>query len=96
MNTPVSNNGGINTGDMRNTGNRRDRGDRRGSFIKKLLGFSFVLLIIAIAFAAYVTYSGTNLVSNNNIDINLVGPVTSPAGEELSLDVDVTNRPCAH
>ena len=66
--------------------------DTRGSFVKKVLGFSVLVFLAAAAFAAYMFITGSNSVSNNNIDISLVGPVTSPAGEDLSLDVNITNR----
>ncbi len=60
--------------------------------LKKVLLFVFVLFFLALAFAGYIIFSGSNFVSNSNIDIRLIGPVTSPAGEELSLDIDITNR----
>ena len=77
--------------DVRNMGGARDR-DARGSFFKKVLGFSILIFVAALAFAGYMFLSGSNSISNNNIDINLVGPVTSPAGEDLALDVNITNR----
>lgn len=64
----------------------------RGRLFKRVLGAVSSLFVLALAFAGYTFYTGSNFVSNNNIDINLVGPVTNPAGEELSLDVDITNR----
>jgi hypothetical protein len=64
----------------------------RSSIFKKILGAVSALFVLALAFAGYTFYTGSNFVSNNNVDINLVGPVTNPAGEDLSLDVDITNR----
>jgi hypothetical protein len=64
----------------------------RGPFIKKVLLGVFVLFLLASAFAAYTFITGTNYISNSNINILLLGPVTTPAGEELSLDVDITNN----
>lgn len=64
----------------------------RGNVFKKILGFASVLFFLALAYAGYIVFTGSNFVSNNNIDIKLIGPVTSPAGEELSLDVDIINR----
>ncbi len=60
--------------------------------LKKILGFVTILFFLALGFAGYVFFTGSNFVSNANIDIGLVGPVTTPAGEEVSLDVDITNR----
>ncbi len=64
----------------------------RGNIFKRILGFVSILFILALAFTAYTFYTGSNFVSNNNIDIKLLGPVVSPAGEELSLDVDIINK----
>lgn len=64
----------------------------RGNIFKKILGFAFILFVLALVYTGYVVFTGSNFVSNNNIDIKLIGPVTSPAGEELSLDVDIVNR----
>lgn len=64
----------------------------KGNPFKKILAVVSVLFVCALGFAGYTFYTGSNFVSNNNIDIKLLGPVTTPAGEELSLDVDITNR----
>lgn len=64
----------------------------KGLTLKKILAIVSVFFVLALGFAGYTFYTGSNFVSNNNIDIKLLGPVTSPAGEELSLDVDITNR----
>lgn len=64
----------------------------KGPFYKKILGLSLLLFAGALAFAGYIFFSGINAISSSNIDIKLVGPVSSPAGEELSLDVDITNK----
>ncbi len=60
-------------------------------FLKIILGFAGIVLVAAIAGAAYIYLGGGNLISSDNIDIKLIGPVSTPAGEELSLDVDITN-----
>lgn len=67
-------------------GEQKDR-----SVLKKLLIFSFFALISAGVFAWYMFASGSNYVSANNIDIRIIGPVAIPAGETLTLDVDVIN-----
>jgi hypothetical protein len=63
----------------------------RGSTYKKVLGISLLLFFGAVAFLIYTFFAGTNAISNTNIDIRLIGPVSSPAGEELPLDIDITN-----
>jgi hypothetical protein len=64
----------------------------RGPFIKKILLGVFVLFLFAASFTAYTFITGTNYISNSNINVVLLGPVSTPAGEELSLDVDITNN----
>lgn len=59
--------------------------------LKKIFIFALLFFILAAGVGGYIFYKGGNLVSDNKIDIHLIGPVSSPAGEELSLDVDVTN-----
>lgn len=63
----------------------------RSSSYKKILGISLLLFFGAVAFLVYTLFTGTNSISNSNIDIKLIGPVSSPAGEELPLDIDITN-----
>lgn len=63
-----------------------------GSVFKKLLLVSLAFFVIAIGIAGYVFYKGTNLVSNNNIGIAVLGPVSSPSGDVLSLNIDVSNN----
>ena len=60
--------------------------------LRTYLLVAIILFLSAIIFAGYSFFAGSNYVSNNNIDIKLIGPVAIPAGEELSLDVDITNR----
>lgn len=62
------------------------------SGIKKALIGAFAFFVIAAGVAAYMFFVGFNVVSPNNIDIKLLGPTASPAGEILSLDVDITNN----
>jgi hypothetical protein len=64
----------------------------RGSFAKKIFYSATLVFIMAASFAGYILYSGVNSVSNSNIDIRMLGPIASPAGEELSVDVDIVNR----
>lgn len=66
----------------------------KGSYnpiLQKLLWFAAFFFIFAVGVAGYIFYKGSNLISPNNIDITVSGPVTAPAGEELSLDIDVKN-----
>jgi hypothetical protein len=64
----------------------------RGSLAKKIFTIALLCLFFAGIFTAYVFFTGMNSVSNANIDIRMLGPIASPSGEELSVDIDVTNR----
>lgn len=63
-----------------------------GSGFKKIFVGALAFFVVAVGVAAYIFVSGNNVVSPNNIDIKMLGPVASPAGEILSFDIDVTNR----
>jgi hypothetical protein len=66
--------------------------DNRGKFLKRLFAISFFALVAAVLFFWYVYASGHNYISGANIDINAIGPVSTPSGEVLTLDIDVYNR----
>lgn len=75
-------------GGMKGQDKKRDR----GAFFKKILGLVSILFVFALVFAGYKIFSGSNFISNSNIDIKLLGPVTAPSGDILSLDVDLINK----
>ncbi|MDD5318374.1 MAG: hypothetical protein PHF79_00935 [Candidatus Pacebacteria bacterium] len=58
---------------------------------KKVFLFALVFFLVAASIAAVVFFRGSNVVSPNNINIALRGPVSIPAGEPLAVDVTVTN-----
>lgn len=60
-------------------------------FIKLLIG-SAVFCVLAVAIGAYLFLNGANLISANNIDISISGPVSVPGGTPVSLSVTVTNK----
>jgi hypothetical protein len=62
------------------------------SFFKKFFIFSVVVFILALGYAGYVFYIGGNTVSNNNIDISIMGNNFTAGGQELPLVVGITNR----
>lgn len=62
------------------------------SFFKKFFVFSLVIFFLALAYAGYVFFIGGNTVSNNNIDISVVGNNFTAGGQPLPLIVGITNR----
>ena len=52
----------------------------------KILLAAFIFFILALGFTFSKFFLGNNVVSGNNIDILVSGPVSIAAGEELPLD----------
>jgi hypothetical protein len=63
----------------------------RWSFTKKLFATSVGVFVVAMCVALYVMLGGSNVVSTDNVDIKISGPVSINGGEELALDVSVLN-----
>lgn len=62
------------------------------SVFKKFFFFSLALFILATTYALYVFFVGGNTVSNDNIDISVLGNNFTAGGEDLSLVVGITNK----
>ncbi len=60
-------------------------------YAKILLG-AFIFFVLALGFAFYKFFAGSNTVSGDNIDIAVSGPTSIAGGEELSLDIQVKNN----
>lgn len=62
------------------------------AFLKKIFVVSIGFFIISIAVALYVFFGGANVISANNVDISIIGPVSIAGGEVLSLEIQVSNQ----
>lgn len=62
------------------------------SMFKKLFIFSLAFFALSIAYAVFVFFAGSNTVSNENIDITVLGNNFTAGGEDLDLIVGITNR----
>ncbi|MCE9585373.1 hypothetical protein K8Q94_02005 [Candidatus Nomurabacteria bacterium] len=62
------------------------------SMFKKFFMFSIGFFILAMLFASYSFFFGGNTVSNDNIDIAVLGNTFTAGGEELPLQIEITNR----
>lgn len=60
--------------------------------LKKIFIASFAFFVITAGVAAYFFIGGGNVVSSENVDIEVLGPVSIAGGEELSLQVAITNN----
>ena len=62
------------------------------SKFKKFFIFSVIFFVLALGYAAYVFFAGGNTVSNDNIDISILGNNFTAGGEELPLIIGIVNR----
>ncbi len=62
------------------------------SMFKKLFIFSLTFFVFTLFYATYVFFAGNNTVSNDNIEISILGNNFTAGGETLDLVVGITNR----
>ena len=72
--------------------NLRDKFLKNTSMFKKFFIYSIVFFVLALGYAAFMFFAGGNTVSNNNIDITILGNTFTAGGEELPLQIEVTNK----
>jgi hypothetical protein len=65
---------------------------KKTSMFKKFFIYSIIFFILALAYASYMFFAGGNTVSNNNIDITVLGNTFTAGGEELPLQIEITNK----
>jgi hypothetical protein len=61
-------------------------------YMKKFFIFSVLFFVATIIIAGVVFFGGVNFVSSKNVDINVVGPAMTSAGEVLELGVTIENK----
>lgn len=66
--------------------------DHSMSYLKKILLGSTLFCVIALGIGAYIFFNGANLISANNIDISINGPVSIAGGSSVPFEIVVTNR----
>jgi hypothetical protein len=66
--------------------------NRKNNLVKKIFIFSIIFFVLAVGVAAFVFLGGINSVSSKNVDIKVVGPLSTPGGQEVSLDINVINN----
>ena len=62
------------------------------SLFKKFFRFSLVFFGLTLLYGAYMLIWGGNTVSNENIDISVVGNNYTAGGEDLSLTISIANK----
>jgi hypothetical protein len=71
---------------------REEKFFMKTSIFKKFFTFSVGFFILTLFYAGYVFFAGGNTVSNDNIDISILGNNFTVGGEELPLIVGITNK----
>lgn len=66
--------------------------ESRMSFTTKMLIGSVAFFFVAMAIGALLFLRGGNIVSANNVDITIEGPVSVAGGEPFSFDINVQNK----
>lgn len=64
---------------------------KKMSFFTKIFLGSIIFFLVAAGIAAYVLSGGFNVISSKNVDISVQGLIAVAAGEELVLDIVVSN-----
>ncbi|KKR65851.1 MAG: hypothetical protein UU07_C0023G0002 [Parcubacteria group bacterium GW2011_GWF1_40_5] len=62
------------------------------SIFKKFFIFTATFFILTLGYAAYMFFVGGNTVSNDNIDISILGNTFTAGGEELPLVIGISNK----
>mgnify|MGYP001594395415 FL=1 len=65
---------------------------RAGRGAKVFFIFSALFFLLAAGFAVYRFREGGRGISSDNVEMTITGPVSIDAGEELSLQVTMTNH----
>ena len=91
-NRDVMDSWGVREGSQTDTLNYADRFFMKTPIFKNFFIFSVVFFILTLGYASYVFFGGGNTVSNDNIDISIIGNAFTGGGEELSLTVGIANR----
>ncbi|MEK7463658.1 MAG: hypothetical protein AAB610_00855 [Patescibacteria group bacterium] len=66
--------------------------DTSMSFFTKILIGSIFFFLAALGIGAYLVFNGSNIVSANNVDITINGPVSVAGGEPVSFEVQISNQ----
>lgn len=63
-----------------------------GRWLSKFFWATLIFFLATVAVAFYVLFYSTNIVSGNNIDLEIKGPTQIRSGEELNLETTIRNR----
>lgn len=72
--------------------NRGEKFFMKTSVFKKFFIFSIVFFVLALLYAGYTFFAGSNNVSNDNINLSIIGNTFTAGGEELPIQIQITNK----
>ncbi len=64
----------------------------QSTIFKNFFIFSLIIFACSIAYVSYVYFAGNNTVSNDNIDISILGNTFTNGGEDLPLQIEIANK----
>ncbi len=64
---------------------------RNNSFFNKYLIGSLSFFAVSVAIAVFIFFGGVNMISSNNLDVEVIAPTSISSGEELSVGLSVVN-----
>jgi hypothetical protein len=64
---------------------------RNNTFFNKFLLGSFIFFVVALAVALFIFFGGINMISSNNLDIQINAPSSTSSGEELLVNLSIVN-----
>ena len=64
---------------------------RNNSFFNKFLLWSLAFFSVSVCAALFIFFVGFNMISSNNVDIEIVAPTSISSGEELNIGLSVIN-----
>lgn len=65
---------------------------KKSTFFKKIFIGALVFFFLSSGVAAFMFFGGFNIISSQNVDIQVSGPVSISGGEELALEINVQNK----
>lgn len=64
---------------------------RNNSFFNKFLLGSILFFALSFAVAVFIFFGGVNMISSNNLDVEVLAPTSVSSGEELSVGLSIIN-----
>lgn len=65
---------------------------KKGSPLKLFFIFSLIFFLGSVIFGAFYFFGGKNIISSENVDIEIQGPTSIGGGDELSLQISILNK----